>query len=70
MQGVLLRVGQQLKIMWQISELDLRDRNNMREQLVGVDMAYLHQVIAALNDKDPNLVNSTYVAEIIDRIFD
>lgn len=68
--GWRISAGQQLKIMWQISEIDMKDKEILKEQLVGVDMAYLYQVVEALNDKDPELINSAYVSEIIDRIFD
>lgn len=68
--GWRITAGQQLKIMWQISELDLSDYSVLREQLTGVDMAYMYQLIDALHDVDPEKLNSAYVAEIIDRIFD
>lgn len=68
--GWRIGAGQQLKIMWQISELNLSDINVMREQLTGVDMAYLHELIAALEKVDKDKINSTYVGAIIDRIFD
>tara|TARA_Y100000310_G_scaffold323498_1_gene383897 strand:+ start:129 stop:1076 length:948 start_codon:yes stop_codon:yes gene_type:complete len=68
--GWRVTAGQLLKIMWQISELDLTDHSILREQLTGVDMAYMHQLIEALEHVDPEKMNSTYIAEIIERIFD
>ncbi|MCP3675742.1 MAG: hypothetical protein GY829_14915, partial [Gammaproteobacteria bacterium] len=68
--GWRITAGQQLKIMWQISELDLTDKSVLREQLIGVDMAYMHQLIRALHDIEPEKICSSYVATIIDRIFD
>lgn len=68
--GWRIGAGQQLKIMWQISEIDLTDPVVMREQLTGVDMAYLHQLISALEGVDKKKINSTYVGAIIDKIFD
>ncbi len=68
--GWRITAGQQLKIMWQISELDLTDHNVLREQLIGVDMAYMFQLIEALKDIDTNKLNSSYIATVIDRIFD
>src|SRR6187549_1225258 len=47
--GWRISAGQQLKIMWQISEIDLKDFDVLQEQLTGVDMAYLHQLIEALH---------------------
>lgn len=68
--GWRITAGQQLKMMWQISELDLHDFNTIREQLTGVDMAYMWQLTQALKDVDPEKINSSYIAAIIDRIFD
>jgi hypothetical protein len=64
-----ISAGEQLKIMWQISEIDLSDPDTMREQLTGVDMAYMWQLIQALDKVDKDKINSAYVASIIDRIF-
>jgi len=68
--GWRITAGQQLKIMWQISELNLTDHNVLREQLTGVDAFFMHELINALRDVEPQKLTSTYVAEIIDRIFD
>lgn len=68
--GWRITAGQLLKIMWQISELDLKNPDVIAEQLQGVDMAYMHMLISALKDVDMNTVDSTYVARLIDRIFD
>lgn len=67
--GWRVSAGQLLKIAFQISELDLTDREILRQQLTGVDQAYFHQLLTALKDTDPELINSAYVAEIIDRVF-
>lgn len=68
--GWRITAGQLLKIMWQISEIDLKDYNTLREQLTGVDQAYMYQLINALQDVDPDKINSAYIATIIDRIFE
>jgi len=68
--GWRITAGQQLKIMWQISELDLKDFDVMREQLTGVDLAYMYQLIESLKNVDPEKINSAYIAAIIDKIFD
>lgn len=68
--GWRITAGEQLKIMWQISELDLSDPMVMVEQLTGVDMLYMQALMDALASADQSKINSTYVAEIIDRIFD
>lgn len=68
--GWRITAGQQLKIMWQISEINLSDPETLREQLTGVDMAYMYELIDALSKSDPEKINSAYVATIIDRIFE
>lgn len=67
--GWRITAGQQLKMMWQISEIDLSDFETLREQLTGVDQAYLWMLISALKDVKKEDINSTYVATIIDKIF-
>lgn len=64
-----INAGQILKICFQINELNLKDYEVLREQLTGMDVAYFAQVLAALKEKDPTKINSTYLVEIIDRIF-
>jgi hypothetical protein len=67
--GWKINAGQQLKIMWQINELNLKDPQQLYEQLTGVDMAYMYQLISAIKGIDPKRLNQAYIAEIIDRIF-
>jgi len=67
--GWRISAGEQLKIMWQISEINLRDPDVKREQLTGVDYAYLHMLIDALVNVKPEKLTSNYVCEVIDRIF-
>lgn len=68
--GWRITAGQQLKIMWQISEIDLKQPHIFTEQLTGVDQAYMWQLIQSLKDVDPSKINSAYISTIIDRIFD
>lgn len=68
--GWRITAGQQLKIMWQISEIDMSDYDILRDQLTGVDMAYMFQIVEALKDVERDKITSSYVAEIIDRIFE
>lgn len=68
--GWRITTGQQLKIMWQISEIDLKDPVVFAEQLTGVDQAYMWQLITALKAVEPEKINSAYVSTIIDRIFE
>ena len=67
--GWRISAGQQLKIMWQISELNLNDMKVLKEQLTGVDMLYLHLLFDAISKSGKN-VDSQYVSKIINRIFE
>ena len=67
--GWRISAGEQLKIAWQISEMDLTDKAVVRESLTGVDQVYLNELIKALEDVDKDKLNSTYVGSIIDKIF-
>lgn len=67
--GWRISAGQLLKIMWQISELDLKNIETLREQLTGVDAMYFYQLMQAVKDLDTTKIDATYVAAIIDRIF-
>jgi hypothetical protein len=64
-----INAGQFLKISMQISELNLKDYEVLKEQLVGMDVAYFMQVLSALKEEDPEKINAAYLTEIIDRIF-
>lgn len=68
--GWRITAAQLLKMMWQISEIDLSDYETLREQLTGVDMAYMYELVKALSEVDTNKLNSAYICTIIDRIFD
>jgi hypothetical protein len=69
--GWSITAGQMLKMIWQVNELDLKNPHVLREQLMGVDAAYMSQLISALAKREPGtVVDSTYIAKIIDEIFD
>lgn len=67
--GFSVTAGQYLKMILQCNELDLFDIDVLEDQLVGVDSAYFMQVIEAVKEKKPELINAAYLSEIIDRIF-
>ena len=67
--GWSINAGQILKMVMQVSELDLTDLEVLEDQLTGVDVAYFMEVISKLKENDPEKVNSAYLIEIIDRIF-
>lgn len=64
-----INAGEVLKIMFQISELDLHDPDVLEEQLIGIDVAYFAKVIEILRDVKSEKITSTYLNTIIDRVF-
>lgn len=68
-----INAGQYLKMLFQVSKLDLEDIEVLEDQLIGVDSAYFNMLISGLKTKskqDPSfVVTGDYLAEIIDRIF-
>jgi len=71
--GFHIDAGQFLKMLFQVSQLDLTDINVLEEQLIGVDSSFFVQLIQALRSKqeaDSSFkVEESYVASIIDKIF-
>lgn len=67
--GWKISAGELLKIMWQISEIELSDIDVLREQLTGVDAAYFTSLIEAIKEAGPEKLNSSYVSHVIDKIF-
>ena len=55
--------------MFQISELDLHNPNVLEDQLIGIDVAYFAQLIEILRTISPEKITSSYINEIIDRVF-
>lgn len=67
--GWTVNAGQILKMLMQISELNLTDYETLQDQLTGVDAAYFVQLLGRLKENDPEKVNAAYLVEIIDRLF-
>lgn len=67
--GFTINAGTYLKILWQVSELNLKDPVELQEQLIGVDVAYFSMLLDVLKNVDPEKLTYNYVAEIIDRVF-
>lgn len=62
--------GEILKIMFQISELDLRNPDVLEEQLIGVDVAYFGALIKLIRDGvDEKEFTSQYLNSLIDKVF-
>ena len=68
--GWRINAGNMLKIMTQISALNLCNLDILQEQLIGVDMAYMHEILVAIKDANPEKIDSTYINQLVDQIFD
>lgn len=65
-----INAGMMLKMAMQISHLDLENVDVLREQLVGVDTAFFSEMLSKLKEKkEDRKVESSYLMEIIDRLF-
>ena len=71
--GFNIGAGELLKIMFQISQLDLSNPDVLEEQLIGVDVAYFEILIKALRGKFSSVedfkLNTKYFNELVDKIF-
>lgn len=71
--GFNISAGEYLKILFQISQLDLSNPDILYQQLVGVDIAYFEGIINVLmnkRDEDPNFIpDSNYISTLINRMF-
>ncbi|MCC6508893.1 MAG: hypothetical protein IT423_07285 [Pirellulaceae bacterium] len=67
--GWVINAGQILKMMMQVSELDLAEPDVLQDQLTGVDSAYFIELMSKVRENDPEKVNAAYLVEIIDRMF-
>jgi len=63
-----INAGEYLKILFQVSQLDLTDINVLYEQLVGVDVAYFSKLVEILSGVPKDKYDSAYLNEIIDRV--
>lgn len=65
-------VGNYIKMALQLNELDLFNPTTLRDQLTGVDMAYMMNVISAVETKvkeNPDFnFNAKYLCELVDRL--
>lgn len=67
--GWKINAGEILKIMFQISELDLRNPVILEEQLIGVDVAYFSVLIECLRGVKKETMTSAYINTLIDKVF-
>lgn len=70
--GWRISAGQILKMAFQLNELDLKDFAVLEDQLIGVDIAYFHELLTILKKEfGANLkdVDQSYVVKLIDELF-
>jgi len=71
--GWTINAGQYLKMAFQLNELNLSDPEVLEEQLTGVDIFYMHQVIKKLKQKreeDQDMDIKDYFLSVVSKIFD
>jgi len=64
-----INAGEMLKMMFQVSELDLKNPDVLEEQLIGVDIAWFSKLIEILRGVKDEKLTSAYLNTIIDRVF-
>jgi hypothetical protein len=67
--GWTVNAGEMLKMIFQVSELDLKDLVVLEEQLIGVDVAYFSTLIEILRGVAPEKITPSYLSTIIDKVF-
>lgn len=68
--GWTITASEMVKIAFDISKLDLSDVNILKDQLIGVDLAYFHEVISILQKDSNKEIDRTYLFETLNRVFD
>jgi hypothetical protein len=64
-----INAGEILKMLFQISRLDLTDIEVLEEQLIGVDVAYFSILIDRLRGASPEELTPEYLNHTIDEVF-
>jgi hypothetical protein len=67
--GWRITAGQLLKMVFQLNGVDLTDKEILREQLIGVDQAYMSQLLRAIENTEEK-IDATYLSKLIDNIFE
>lgn len=65
--GWTMHIGHYVKMAMQLNEFDLRDIHTLREQLTGVDAAYLNMLITKA-EKHNEPITCSWVCELVDAI--
>lgn len=66
-----ITAGQILKMLIQVSNLNLNDPSVLKEQVIGVDAEYFKAVLDKLQtNKDDGMVDTEYLYKVLDEVFD
>jgi hypothetical protein len=67
--GWRISAGEMVKIMFDVSQLDLTDITTLREQSIGMDSAYFNQVISILIERGEADLDRSYLFKVLDEVF-
>lgn len=65
--GWFINAGQYLKMLFQLNEMDLKDIDILREQLIGVDLSYFDALIRELSNYDELTID--VLIDAVDHVF-
>lgn len=65
-----ITAGEILKILFQVSQLDLSNPDVLEEQLIGVDIAYFSTLIEMLRNTKNEQLDEEYLFSLINKVFD
>lgn len=71
--GWTVNAGQYIKMVFQLNSMDLEDINTLEEQLTGVDIAYMHNLInqiKRMKEEKPDFEIKNYFIDVVEQIFD
>lgn len=69
--GWRISAGEMVKIMYDISKLDLDDPQVLKHQSMGMDSAYFCDVVAKLRNRDEgDVIDRTYLFNVINEVFE
>ncbi|MFW6008750.1 MAG: hypothetical protein ACOCP8_05725 [archaeon] len=65
--GWKINAGQMMKIVFDINELNLKNTDIVKEQLIGVDMLYFREILNKIKNKEE--IDKTFFIQKIDEVF-
>jgi hypothetical protein len=68
--GWQISAAEMLKIAFDVSKLNLSDAHVLQEQMIGVDVAYFHEVVNLLKADDRGQVERAQLFTLLDKVFE